>query len=151
VNTRQLHDLADALLAEHSLQDWTFRVDYARNRLGSCHYAKREITVSRHFASHNDTDAIRETLLHEIAHALAGAGEGHGPKWQREARRLGIRARATNSSAVMPPPKWSLQCTHCQQVVARRHRRVLDLSRTRCAQCGIAKGELRWVSASQTQ
>jgi hypothetical protein len=35
-------------------------------------------------------EVLRQTLLHEIAHALAGHDAGHGPEWQDWARKLGV-------------------------------------------------------------
>ena len=34
-------------------------------------------------------DEVDQVLLHEIAHALAGPGAGHGPRWKRVARDIG--------------------------------------------------------------
>ena len=43
-----------------------------------------------------DPREVRDTILHEIAHALAGAKAKHGPAWKAIARRLGatLKARA---------------------------------------------------------
>ncbi len=139
--------LARELLTEHQLHDWQFAFDHARVRCGSCHYRTRQISLSRHFVALNDTYEVNNVLLHEIAHALAGPGVGHGAAWQELARRLGARPETRAPQFVaMPAPSWSLVCRGCRQIVAQRHRRVLDLTRVRCRTCGVQDGELIWQS-----
>ena len=135
--------LANDLIAQHQLSGWSFRFDHARQRCGSCDYANAQISLSRHFAQLNSKDEVYNTLLHEIAHAMAGPRVGHGPKWQSIAKQIGARAEATNGQAEMPKPKWSLACNRCKKTVALRHRRMLDLNHTRCGYCG-PPGELSW-------
>src|SRR5919202_2449234 len=82
--------LAEELLGRH-LPDgaWTFAFDTAKRRAGACDYTRRRITVSRYLAAKTDEDEVRQTLLHEIAHALAGHAAAHGPSWRTTAQRLG--------------------------------------------------------------
>ena len=74
--------LAETLLAEHGLSTadppWTFRFNRRKRALGTCHYGPRRIELSSHFVVANDPDEVRDTVLHEIAHALAGPMAGHG-------------------------------------------------------------------------
>ncbi|MBR7108638.1 MAG: SprT-like domain-containing protein [Akkermansia sp.] len=78
------------------LTDWCFGWDRAVRRLGCCHYAKRRITLSRHFVArflHENPLLICHTLLHEIAHALAYIHckeTGHGRFWKQFCTQLGI-------------------------------------------------------------
>ena len=37
---------------------------------------------------------MTDTILHEIAHAIAGANAGHGPVWKAVAKRIGAAPRA---------------------------------------------------------
>jgi hypothetical protein len=57
--------------------------------MGLCLYGPRRIEISFHFAQRNGDMAIRETLLHEIAHALAGAGHGHDAVWKQKCLEIG--------------------------------------------------------------
>lgn len=56
-----------------------------------CKYDKREVVIATCFVEcwFNSCDQLRDTLLHEIAHVIAGLGTGHGPVWLEAARRLG--------------------------------------------------------------
>lgn len=77
-------------MAQHGLAGWSFRFDHARRRFGSCRYRERVITLSRPLVLLNGVDEVRDTILHEIAHALT-PGDGHGGKWKSACRRIGAR------------------------------------------------------------
>lgn len=139
--------LARHLMSQHGLSDWGIRLDHARQRCGSCHYTKREITLSKHFVRLNDDVEVRDTILHEIAHALVGPRTAHGPRWQQTAARIGAPVRATNTSAAMPEPAWHLQCESCLRIVAKRHRKKIRLQHARCSYCGLDRGVLRWLAS----
>ena len=85
---------ARSLMDRHGLEDWTFRFSAAENRLGECRESERVIQLStRHAVTAEHRDAT-DTILHEIAHALAGANARHGPAWKAIATRLGARPQA---------------------------------------------------------
>lgn len=87
---------ADALIRQHLDATWTFAFDNAKRRAGLCDYARRRISLSRYLAARYDDDTNHQTLLHEVAHALAGSGAGHGREWKRIARGLGYVGGATH-------------------------------------------------------
>jgi predicted SprT family Zn-dependent metalloprotease len=87
---------ANALIALHLDPSWTFDFDHARRRAGLCNYTHKRITVSRHLATLFEDDDIHQVLLHEVAHAIAGAGTGHGPKWKKVAAELGYEGGTTH-------------------------------------------------------
>ena len=64
---------AEALISSHLDSSWTFGFDNAKRRAGQCDYTRRRITVSRYLSARYDDDTNHQTLLHEVAHALAGA------------------------------------------------------------------------------
>ncbi|GAB6939828.1 SprT-like domain-containing protein [Isoptericola variabilis] len=85
--------LARGLMADHGLSGWTFRFDRARRRAGLCRYDRREISLSGPLAELYDEADVREVVLHEIAHALAGARHGHDAVWRATARSIGSTGR----------------------------------------------------------
>lgn len=91
---RSVEVLADSLLARH-LPGWQFAFNRQRRTLGLCRYRERRIELSRHHAAAGNMAQARATLLHEIAHALAGPGTGHGPKWRRIMHELGETPEVT--------------------------------------------------------
>ncbi|MDI2098520.1 SprT-like domain-containing protein [Ruicaihuangia caeni] len=91
---------AEALIRLHLDDTWRFEFDHAKRRAGACHYGDRRITVSRHLAAKFDDDAIHQVLLHEVAHALAGPGAGHGKEWKRIAGELGYVGERTHDGPI---------------------------------------------------
>ncbi len=85
---------ARQLMDEHGLADWTLAFVESRRRLGDCNFRERVIRITRAHALDDDDAQIRDTVLHEIAHAIAGPEAGHGPLWKVAARRLGATPRA---------------------------------------------------------
>ena len=50
-------------------------------------------------------DQVRDTILHEIAHALVGPGHGHDAVWKRKCREVGARPERCGQ-ADMPEGRW---------------------------------------------
>ncbi len=73
----------------HGLHGWAFRFDKATRRFGCCDFTHRTISLSRRIVLLNEPDRVRLTVLHEVAHALAGPGAGHGKMWREIVLRLG--------------------------------------------------------------
>lgn len=135
--------LAQALIAEHRLRGWVFQYNRGKRTLGMCDYTRKRIELSQYFVAHNDEAAVRDTILHEIAHALAGERAGHGPKWRAACERIGAIPERLDRTAVMPKGHWSATCPGCG-AEHRRFRRPL-LGRTYiCRSCGVEKGTLQF-------
>ncbi len=113
---------AEALIRMHLDASWTFAFDNAKRRAGLCNFTERRISVSKYLAARFSDDDIHQTLLHEVAHALAGAAAGHGPAWKRVARELGYVGSATHAleTATELAP-WVGTCPNGHLVY--RHRR----------------------------
>ncbi|MET0297384.1 MAG: SprT-like domain-containing protein [Microbacterium sp.] len=123
---------AEALIRTHLDPSWSFAFDNAKRRAGLCDYTRKRISVSRYLAARYDDDENHQTLLHEVAHALAGPAAGHGVVWKRIARDLGYVGGTTHhgETAVELAP-WVGTCPVGH--VAYRHRRPTRA--TSCAKC----------------
>ena len=123
---------AEALIKTHLDESWTFGFDNAKRRAGLCDYTQKRISVSRYLTARYDDETNHQTLLHEVAHALAGAGAGHGSRWKAVARDLGYVGGTTHrgepANELAP---WIGVCPTGH--VAYRHRRVTRP--TSCAKC----------------
>lgn len=123
---------ADALIASHLDASWSFAFDNAKRRAGMCDYSRKRISVSRYLAARYDDETNTQTLLHEIAHALAGPAAGHGPAWKKVARRLGYVGGAThNGETAEELAPWVGVCPAGH--IAYRHRRPSRA--TSCVRC----------------
>ena len=129
-------EMAHELMRRHGLAGWQFRFDHARRRFGSCRYEPRLITLSRPLTILNGPEQVRDTLLHEIAHALT-PGDGHGAKWKARCRELGAKpVRCYGDDAVVSPPRaaarYRLGCLACAWWVERRR---LTRAKLICRKC----------------
>lgn len=102
--------LARDLMDSYGLASWGFAFDRAKTRHGQCDYTNQRITLSSYFVELNEEPLVRETILHEIAHAIAGSSAGHGPRWQALARNLGVRPVARKAST-MPKGRYKGVCS----------------------------------------
>lgn len=148
MNLTDARQAALDLLAAHGLADWSFAWNRRKRSLGLCRYAEKRIELSLHFVAANPLEPVRETILHEIAHALAGEDAGHGPAWKAICRRIGCKPeRCDNGSAIMPSGHWAAQCPSCGKRYS-RHRRPQKHARYWCRACGPARGPVIFARAS---
>lgn len=127
-----LRRVAEDMIAAHLDASWTFAYDSAKRRAGACDYTRKRITVSRYLSARYDDETNRQTLLHEIAHALAGARAAHGTAWKRTARAIGYTGGVTHhgeTATELAPWVGTCPAGH----VAYRHRRATRA--TSCATC----------------
>lgn len=145
-------------LAERPL-DWSVSfggVDNGVSRLGVCKFkragvrilsAKISISAAYVDALPIADPAILETILHEVAHAIAGPEAGHGSVWARECLRLGIPAKRCGDvpdEIQAEMGRVRIVCVKCDSTVAWRTRpeKLLESSRysSRCCSAKLAVG-----------
>lgn len=117
MNLDEAEQLARRLMDENGLSHWQFDFDRASRRFGSCNWTKRQITLSWKLTALNDHDQVRETILHEIAHALA-PGDGHGNKWRSACAKLGIEPNRCYTDVEVKSPsratsRYEIGCVRC--------------------------------------
>ncbi|MEI5673085.1 MULTISPECIES: SprT-like domain-containing protein [unclassified Nocardioides] len=111
-----------ALMAEHGLRGWTLVFDRAKRRAGICRYDRRQIGLSAPLTELHDEADVRDTVLHEIAHALVGVRHGHDAVWRATARRIGCSGeRCVSREAPELEGAWVGTCPAGHRVT--RHRR----------------------------
>ena len=128
--------LADRLLNEHELfeKGWSFSFDRAKRRAGSCKFSKKEITLARAYAEQEDFKEIKNTILHEIAHALVGPKHGHNEIWRQKALEIGCDAERCHY-VIFSKPKYKLTCINrCFEVARYRVNQNFLHSRI-CSKC----------------
>ena len=124
--------LARELMEKHKLDGWKLKFDESKSHLGQCRYSEKSIYLSYPYVEINDEKIIRNTILHEIAHALAGSGHGHNRIWRTIARSIGCTGERCTNGAERPRGKWTRHCENCGYEV-QSHRRT---SKARaCGEC----------------
>ena len=128
--------LADKLLDEHGLieKGWRFSFDRAKRRAGSCKFSKKEITLAKAYAEQQEGIEIKNTILHEIAHALVGSQHGHSQIWRKKAKEIGCDASRCHH-IVFSKPKYVLTCyNRCFEVSRYRVNQSFMQSKI-CSKC----------------
>ena len=133
MDTAQAESLARSAMAEHLPTGWRFEWDNAKRRGGSCSYLYRSITLSRALVLMWDEAEVKDTILHEIAHALVGPRvPAHGAEWKRQALALGGSGSRCHSNETAPAP-WIGTCPGGHTV--KRYRLSKRARQMSCAQC----------------
>ena len=91
INTQEL---ARTLMDKHGLSEWAFHFDSSKRCFGKCYFAARKITLSKKLCELNNEENVIDTILHEIAHALASKYDkdfGHGEAWKKWCVKVGAK------------------------------------------------------------
>jgi predicted SprT family Zn-dependent metalloprotease len=130
-------DYARRALLNYQLHDWRVQITRKKRQLGYCNYLTRTIALSGFHLDTDDDLEIADTILHEIAHAIAGSDAGHSEKWVRVARAIGCSGMIKASLKLERYP-WISVCATCGRVL----RRVALPKLKQCKACGAS---IRWV------
>ena len=147
MNKTEAVAMANNLIQKYGLIGWSFEINYrAKNRLGCCKYGPKVIELSAWCLNGGVTEGKAEdTILHEVAHAIAGHTAKHGPVWKAACRRIGAdptRLAAKSTIVNAPKEKYKILCCGCKSTIGKRHRRS-NLSRYRSNCC---KADLKIVA-----
>lgn len=161
MDLHEAEKLARALMDRHGLFDdgWRFRWGSAKRQIGSVRVRQQRnrrtgrtvttktLSLSRPLVRSNSEAEVRDTILHEIAHAIAGPENGHNEIWKRVCRRIGAKPQRLAGEDVNGiKPRYLVTCGQCGRELGRRHRRIGPerLRRSYCRACGpSSKGQIR--------
>lgn len=104
MDLEEARKLALDLMSQHGLSN--YHLDLSQRSLkygniGFCNWVRRIIVISTNYIELNSVENVRDTILHEIAHALVGKNEYriastgrkirvvHGPTWLAIAKNIG--------------------------------------------------------------
>jgi len=119
-------------------QSWTVRYDNARARAGKCSRRAKVLSFSRNLIARGSPAEMRNTLLHEIAHALAGPKHGHNQTWRAIALQIGCDGKRCHNIE-LAPAKWILGCSAgCWHVPRFNRSRLGTTAKRACRMCGAA-------------
>lgn len=125
--------LARDLMDQHGLEDWDLTLGTAKRVYGTCYHRTQTIKISKSLAAINPESETRATILHEIAHALAGPGHGHDSYWKSVARSIGANP-ARCHTAETPESPWLRVCPNSVcEFTMKRYRKTTK--RGACPDC----------------
>lgn len=136
----QVKELAKELFSQYGLDKdgWKLDFDNAIRRNGCCSYSTKTISLSRHYIKLNTPELVKDTLLHEIAHALTPDDRGHGRSWKLKCAEIGAMPVAVKRSMGIKQVegKWKAECPNpdCDFKVT-RHRKPTSRHRYSCNKC----------------
>jgi len=116
MNLNEVLSLGNQLMVKHGLilMGWKFELDNAVRRFGVCNYRKKVIGISKHLAKLNDVEQVKDTILHEIAHALVGRGHGHDHVWKMKCIEIGAKPeRCYSDDTNTPKLRYYAVCGAC--------------------------------------
>lgn len=86
--------LAEELLTKYDLKHIQIVLRKHFGALGTCsYYNDLIISLQISHVINNDIEEVKNTILHEIAHALVGLGHGHNKIWQQKAIEIGVKLK----------------------------------------------------------
>lgn len=133
--------LAERLMSEHGLSEWSFQFDDASRRAGCCDYGTKVISLASQYALTATPTEVRDTILHEIAHALVGPRHNHDSVWKATARSIGCTGDRCHSVA-FAPSKYIVSCPRCGWH-ERANRKERDFV------CKTCRGHLRYQTFTE--
>ena len=145
MDLRQAKREALAAMEAHGLTalGWTLVFDNAKTRAGVCRPSKKQIGLSRLLTPLQSDEAVRDTILHEIAHALVGTKHGHDRVWQRKAIEIGSNGKRcfTAAPGESVPAAWVGTCPAGH--TANKHRTPTRV--TSCSTCRPGAWDARFL------
>jgi hypothetical protein len=134
MDVQQALAMGRRLVREHGLEGWQVVADGAKTRAGVCRFGRRQIGISAPLTALHDEAEVRDTLLHEIAHALVGPEHGHDAVWRARAVAIGCSGeRCVSPDAPRVVGDWVGRCPAGHE----RHRHRAP---TRLMSCGTCSG-----------
>lgn len=108
--------MCETLMDKYLNKSWTMKINNNKRMFGYCWYRKKQIEMSRVLTELNDEETVKNTILHEIAHALLPPKVGHGIEWKNLHRKLGGNGKRCYSNEVKKEEgKHHAICPKCSQ------------------------------------
>lgn len=128
------------LAAEYNLGDWSFAFNSRLGiTLGRCNSQLKRIEIGQWALDELvPEEYLIDAVRHEVAHALAGEGAGHGSLWKRYCELVGARPEAYYPAAIKPKReyRWEGYCTGCKEVIAHWYAKPRDMQMKIHTVCG---------------
>lgn len=96
----QIENLARKMMEKYGVGHFGFEFYKGRSALGYCYTDKIALNVVHCIEDHIDN--VKDTILHEIAHAIVGIKNSHNKIWQDKAKELGVDIRRYETSSRKP-------------------------------------------------
>jgi hypothetical protein len=145
--------LCDKKLKEYGLYQKGWRTVFTKSEkyIGRCWHDVKRIELSLiHLNSRSEAD-LMDTIIHEIAHAICGQKEAHGPDWENQCKLMGLsnpkacgeyvnpdNGRAITASEMKPKRQFhrlNVTC-HCGRTAKAKSTIVMGGAKWTLLECG---------------
>ena len=142
-NEKQAKEVAETFLKQYGLFAEGWRFVFGRNnfhRLGCCNYTRKQISVARNLINLNSIDISKNTIIHELAHAICWVENksncGHSDIWRKKCIELGIAPNRTTDCEAeninLGKSKYTYICPNCK---IESQRQKIATREFACANC----------------
>lgn len=134
--------LAKQLISEY-VPLYTFKWNNLKRSFGMCSYRERTIYLSRPLTELCEPETVRNTIMHEIAHALT-PGQGHGRVWKIQMIKFGLNPdRLCNAEIDRSGiANWEAKCSTCGKLTHMIRKPRLERS---CKPCSGTKFNKKYL------
>lgn len=133
-------------MTKHGLISWRLEIVNLKSTAGWCRTRRWNedprqsfgtIALSIPFMEVFDEKEVRETALHEVAHALTNPKyDAHGPEWRRKARSIGSTGERTVSiHAPKVESRYTGTCPQNHKFAVHRRLKDMHLKSRYCPEC----------------
>lgn len=133
MNLSVAEELAVSLMKQHGIWEsgWRFKFNNHLRSFGVCSYGDKTIQLSKRITELNDIDEVKDTILHEIAHAIAGFKAHHGHTWKMVCIHIGAKPeRCYDSDDIKTPElKYFAVCGGCGEIYEKARIKLKEVKR----------------------
>lgn len=156
MNRQEATQITRDLMNDNGLNDWKLRLitDVKTPFLGRCAESQQCIYLNAHHIDQHHSELVKDTVLHEIAHALVGVKHGHDEIWRAKAKELGSHAlEACVSFGLSLDALDAIRSGHIVEVeyteeIVRKPKHTIHKITDLCPTCGkVAKEVLQTVAS----
>lgn len=157
MNRQEATQLTRDLLDQHGLKEWKLRLvtDVKTPFLGRCAESQKCIYLNAHHIDQHHGELVKDTVLHEIAHALVGTIHGHDDIWREKAKSIGSHALdACVSFGISLEALDAIRSGHIVEVTyeeetVRKPKHTIHKITDLCPTCGKVAKELSQIMTSE--
>jgi len=143
------HDFTRQKLAEYKLTGWHVRMslDDKVSFLGLCIHKDKVIMLNAHHVDIHPDWEVKDTILHEVAHAIVGPLHGHDKVWEAKAIELGAKPEACSHLTLPAHVIDAIRSGQTvemieEEVVVKKVKFEVTQLKDRCPECGKVAKEL---------
>ena len=144
MNLYEAKNLTESAMRAYGLGHWSFEWLRSNATFGRCYHGRQVIALSRPLVELNNETKVGLVIIHEIAHALVGAGHGHDAVWRRQCLSMGGDGRRCHdevTATARPPHKWIGTCPQCGWQLGRDRLTQQRRTNTICTPCARKIGK----------